>query len=53
MFGILKSFGDLATNVVDTALAPVEMALDLGVAVSQPFADAAKELTKDVKSLTK
>lgn len=51
MFGLLNSIADLATDVVDIAKAPVEMAADLVGAVTAPLADAANELVKDVKSL--
>lgn len=53
MFGLLKSLGDLAVNVADVALTPVEMAVDLANAVVQPLADAAETLRDDVKGLSK
>ena len=53
MFGFLESVSNLTSNVLDVALAPVQMTVDLATAATQPLADAAKELVSDVKSLTK
>lgn len=51
MFGLLKSVADLTKNVAEVALAPIEIAVDLATAATQPMADAAKEVKSDVKSL--
>ena len=53
MFGLLKSVGTLVGNVAEVALTPVEVAVDLVNAASEPFVEAAKEIKKDVKDLTK
>jgi hypothetical protein len=51
MFGLLKSVAELTGNVAKVVVAPVEIAVDLAAAATKPLAEAAEELTKDVKSL--
>jgi hypothetical protein len=51
MFGLFNSVVDLASDVVKVVVAPVEMAVDLAGAAVKPLAEAAKDLTKDIKSL--
>lgn len=51
MFGLLKSLTDLATDVVTVVTAPIEIVVDLAGAAAKPFAEAAKDLAADVKSL--
>ena len=49
--GLFNSLVDLTSNVVKVVTAPVEMAVDVTTAVVKPLAEAAKDLTDDVKSL--
>ena len=51
MFGLFNSFCDLAGDAAKVALAPVEMVANLAGAAVKPFAEAAKVLVDDVKSL--
>ena len=51
MFGLLKSLGGLAADVVQVVAAPVEMVVDVAAAAVKPVVEAAKELVADVKSL--
>ncbi|NML61809.1 hypothetical protein HHL21_12135 [Massilia sp. RP-1-19] len=51
MFGLLKSLTDLAGDMATVILAPVEVVIDLTGAAVKPFAEAAKDLAADVKSL--
>ncbi|WP_298406517.1 hypothetical protein [Janthinobacterium sp.] len=51
MFGLLKSLGGLAADVVQVVAAPVEMVVDVAAAAVKPAAEVAKELVADVKSL--
>ena len=53
MFGLMQSLGELTNNVANVALAPLQMATDLATAATQPFADAAQDLVKDVKNINK
>lgn len=51
MFGIFKSVTQLATDVVDIVLTPVEMLVDVATAATKPIAEVCKELKDEVKSL--
>jgi hypothetical protein len=51
MFGLLKSVVGLATDVVQVAVAPVEIVADLAGAAVKPVSEAARALVADVKSL--
>jgi hypothetical protein len=51
MFGLLKSLGSLAADVVQVVAAPVEIVVDVAAAAVKPVAEAAKELVDEVKSL--
>lgn len=51
MFGLLDSIVELTKDISVVISAPVEMAVDLVDAAVKPVAEAAEELTKDVKSL--
>lgn len=51
MFGLLKSIGELASDVLEVVVAPVEMVVDLAGAVVKPVAEIARELVDDVKSV--
>jgi hypothetical protein len=51
MFGLLKSLGSLAADVVQVVAAPVEMVVDVAAAAVNRVAEVAKELVADVKSL--
>ena len=51
MFSLFKSVVDLATDVAQVVVAPVEMAVDLTDAVVKPVAEVAKDLANDIKSL--
>lgn len=53
MFGLFESVFDLATNVTQVILAPVEGVLVVANAAVKPLADGAKELVKDTKDLLK
>jgi len=53
MFGLLNSVLNLGKNVVDIAVAPVEVAVDIVNAGVKPVADAAKDIVKDIKESTK
>ena len=53
MFGLMKSLGELASNVANVALAPLQIAADLATAATQPLADAAQDLVKDAKNANK
>lgn len=50
---MFKSLIELATNVVKIVAAPVEIALDLTRAATQPIAEAAREVVAEVKNQTK
>ena len=47
---LLKSIFNVAKDVTEIALAPVEIAVDLTRQVTKPIAEAAKEVVEDVKS---
>ena len=51
MFGLFKSVADLAADVVQVAVAPVEIVAELAGAAVKPIAEVAKDLVADVKSL--
>ena len=51
MFGLLKSVVDLAVNVVEVVVTPVEMVVDLAGAAVKPLAEVTRDLKADVKSL--
>lgn len=51
--GIFDSLVNLVEDVALVATKPVEIVLDLADAAVKPIADAATELAKDVKDLTK
>lgn len=53
MFGLFKSVVELASDIVDVAVAPVEIAVDVTKAAVKPVADAAREITEDVKDSLK
>ena len=47
--GLFKSLVDLTENVVDIAIAPVEIAIDVTNAAIKPVADLANEVVEEVK----
>lgn len=51
--GLLDSLVNLVEDVALVVTKPVEMALDLADAAVKPIADAATELAKDAKDITK
>lgn len=51
MFGLLKSLGGLAADVVQIVAAPVEMVVDVAAAAVKPVAEVTRELVVDVKNL--
>jgi hypothetical protein len=51
MFGLLDSVLDLAKDVTTVVLKPVEAVVDLADAAVKPFAEAAKDIADDIKSL--
>lgn len=51
MFRLFKSLTDLAGDVAAVVVAPIEMAVDLTGAAVKPLAEAANDLTDDIKSL--
>lgn len=52
LFGVLKSVASVVEDVVDVAVAPVEITADLLKATTAPIAAAANEVTKEVKKAT-
>tara|TARA_Y100000815_G_scaffold269422_1_gene292134 strand:- start:72 stop:269 length:198 start_codon:yes stop_codon:yes gene_type:complete len=50
---IFKSLAGVADDVLKTALAPVEVAADMTRIVTKPIADAAEQITEDVKEASK
>lgn len=48
---IFKSIKNLAEDVVDIALAPVEMTIDMTRAATKPIADLANEMKEDIKEM--
>lgn len=51
MFSLFKSVVDLAADVAQVVVAPVEIVSDLAGAAVKPVAEVAKDLIADVKSL--
>lgn len=51
MFGLLKSMGDLAKDVAELVVTPVEIAVDLSGVVVKPVADLARDLKDGIKDL--
>jgi len=49
--GLFDSLTSLVENTAKVVLAPVEIVVDLADAAMQPLAEAAKDLTDDVKSI--
>lgn len=50
---MLGSLLGVATDLIKIAAAPVEIAVDITRAATKPVADAAQEVAKEVKDLTK
>jgi hypothetical protein len=53
MFNLIESIVSVATNATKVVVAPVEITLNLVNAALEPVVDAAKELNKDVRSISK
>lgn len=53
MFGLLGSIGELATNGVKVAIAPVEVAATLANAAAKPIAEVVTDLAQDIKDTVK
>jgi len=51
MFSLFKSVVELVEDVATVAVAPVEVVVDLASAAIKPMAEAAKEITNDIKHL--
>jgi len=51
IFGLVKSVVGLAENVVDIAIAPVEVVVDVTRMATKPIAEGLEELTEDVKQM--
>lgn len=51
IFGLVKSVGKLAEDVVGIAVAPVEVVVDVTRMATKPIAEAAEELADDVKDM--
>ena len=46
---MFKSLFNLTKDIVDIAVAPIEIAVDITSAVVKPVADVARDVTKTVK----
>ena len=49
---IIKSFSGIARDTVKIVTAPPEMVLDTARAITNPLADVATDLVKEVKEVT-
>lgn len=52
LFGLIKTVTDVASNVVDVVVAPVEIAADLAKVTTAPLAGMAREVSREVKEVT-
>ncbi len=50
--GLFDSLKELASDVLDIAVAPVEVAVDITKAVVKPVAEGARAVVDEVKDLT-
>ncbi len=51
IFGLVKSVVGLAEDVVDIAVAPVEVVVDVTRMATKPIAEGLGEMTADVKEM--
>ena len=51
MFGLLDSVVDLAKDVAEVVVAPIEVVVDIADAVVKPIVEVAHDVVEEVKSL--
>ncbi len=51
--GLFDDIFDVTSNITDILLTPVEVAVSLSKDITEPLAETVKELSEDIKSITK